>query len=90
MQSVSNNEKIEKSILMNAALIKKWMQFEWFTHRHAFLYKFFFLDLLLLSTYSYLKSIRKMITTLDSNALENYCRAKHLFKEKIIDSILTH
>ena len=27
---------------------------------------------------SYLKSIRKMITTLDSNASENYCREKHL------------
>ena len=27
---------------------------------------------------SYLKSIRKMITTLDSNASENYCRERHL------------
>ena len=54
--------------------------------RHAFLYKFSFFDLFLffLFTYSYFKNVRKMITTLDFNALKNYCREKYFFKKKII------
>ena len=37
-----------------------------------------------LFTYSYFENVRKMITTLDFNALENYCRKKYFFKKKII------